>query len=196
MNRITLYSRTSGAVLPLLVALAQTSCASTTQTPKASASVSASMAETAKEDRPGSLVGDPSAGAASTDVAPVAGPVQIRRSAVKRAIQAGPPAFLQKVELDDRPVVAQGRFRGFRLNALRGDKSFWSGVDLKPGDVVTKVNGLPVERPEDMIRVFDSLKSAKEVRVDYEREGAAKTFAVPIVEDDAAPIAPASRPTN
>lgn len=104
---------------------------------------------------------------------------------MKRAIQAGPPAILQKVELDDRPVVAGGKFLGFRLNALRGDKNSRKGVDLKPGDVVTRVNGLPVEHPEDMIRVFDSLKDAKEVRVDYERNGAAKTLSVPIVEDEA-----------
>src|SRR5439155_21299852 len=65
----------------------------------------------------------------------------IRRSDVRRAVAEGVGAFLQRVEIDDRPVFLAGKFQGFRIAALRGDPRFWNGVDLRPGDVVMRVNG-------------------------------------------------------
>ncbi len=82
-------------------------------------------------------------------------------------------AFLQRVELDDRPVLAGGAFRGFRIRALHDD-AFWKGVDLRPGDVVTSVNGFPIERPEQAQVAFDSLQVASELRVTYDRDGSAR----------------------
>ncbi|MFO0679814.1 MAG: hypothetical protein U0169_25035 [Polyangiaceae bacterium] len=156
------------------------------ETPKSSASLNAEMASDAKSDRPGSLVKEE---APPPAVVEPSAPPTLKRSSLKRAAQAGPPVFLQKVELDDRPVFDAGKFHGLRLVALRGDRSFWSGVDLKPGDVVTKVNGVGVEHPEDMIRIFDTFATAKEVRVDYERNGSAKTLSLPVVDDEpGAPI--------
>ena len=41
---------------------------------------------------------------------------------------------------------------------------------MKPGDVVTAVNGFSIERPEQAQQAFLSLAVASELRVDYERE--------------------------
>jgi type II secretory pathway component PulC len=103
-------------------------------------------------------------------------------SAVRNAVAQGLGAFLQHVELDDKPVFVEGRFRGFRIKVLR-DAAFWSGVDLKPGDVVTSVNGLPIERPEQALRAFESLQSSSELRVSYERAGEPRELLYPIVDD-------------
>lgn len=103
-------------------------------------------------------------------------------SAVRNAVAQGLGAFLQHVELDDKPVFVAGKFRGFRIKALR-DAAFWSGVDLKPGDVVTRVNGLPIERPEQALKAFESLESSRELRVSYERGGEPRELLYPIVED-------------
>jgi len=113
--------------------------------------------------------------------AAVVPPGAIRRSAVRRALAAGPGAFLQRVELEDEPVFAKGRFHGFRIAKLRGDG--WEGIDLHPGDVVTRVNGKSVERPQDAFEVFHGLEVAREIRVDYERDGAPRAVAYPIVDD-------------
>lgn len=104
------------------------------------------------------------------------------RSAVHAAIAQGLGAFLQRVELDDKPVFVGGKFRGFRIAALR-DPAFWKGVDLKPGDVVTRVNGLPIERPEQALRAFESLDASSELRVSYERGGEPHELSYPIVDD-------------
>jgi type II secretory pathway component PulC len=106
----------------------------------------------------------------------------IFRSEVKAAIARGLGAFLQRVELADEPVFVAGRFHGFRIAALH-DPPFWEGVDLKPGDVVTSVNGLPIERPEQALAAFESLQTAKELRVAYERQGRLAYLVYPILDD-------------
>lgn len=121
----------------------------------------------------------PSASAAIVRVPPGS----IRRSAVRRVLAEGPGAFLQRVELDEEPVLAKGRFYGFRIAKLKGEPSFWEGVDLAPGDVVTRVNSKPVERPQDAFEVFHALEIARELRVDYERAGARRSLVFPIVDD-------------
>lgn len=92
------------------------------------------------------------------------------RADVHAAIGKGLGAFLQHVDLDSQPVMAAGKFHGFRIAALH-DAAFWKGVDLRPGDVVTSVNGFPIERPEQAQAAFDSLDVASELRVIYERDG-------------------------
>lgn len=120
----------------------------------------------------------------------------IRRSAIRDVLAAGPGAFLQKVSLDDHPVFEAGKFHGFRIAALQADS--FRGVNLKPGDVVTRVEGMPIEHPEEAIEAFQSLQVASELRVDYERDGVARILRYRIVEDDASPVAtqPGARPAK
>jgi type II secretory pathway component PulC len=116
----------------------------------------------------------------------------IRRSAVLNVLSAGFGAFLQKVTLDERPVFAAGKFHGFRVVAL--DPEQFRGVDLKPGDVVTRVEGMPIEHPEEAIQAFNSLQVASELRVDYDRDGVPRTLRYRIIEDDPSPPpAPATK---
>jgi type II secretory pathway component PulC len=104
------------------------------------------------------------------------------RSAVHAVVSQGLGYFLQRLELDDQPVFAGERFHGFRIARLR-DQPFWDGVDLKPGDVVTGVNGFPIERPEQAQMAFDSLEVASELRVAYERQGQPRELVYGIVDD-------------
>jgi len=105
----------------------------------------------------------------------------LARSMVRAAVADGLGVFLQHVEVDDQPVMTGGKFHGFRIAALHGD-DFWSGVDLKPGDVVTAVNGFPIERPEQAQTAFDSLQVASELRVAFERDGQAHELVYAIVD--------------
>ncbi|MDP9033795.1 MAG: hypothetical protein M3O50_03235 [Myxococcota bacterium] len=125
----------------------------------------------------------PDAGAPAARSLAAPRPLQLlRRHAVRAAVAQGLGILLQRVELDDRPVRVGGKFHGFRILALH-DGAFWAGVDLKPGDVVTTVNGLPIERPEQAQMAFESLEAASELRVAYEREGEARELVVPIVDE-------------
>jgi type II secretory pathway component PulC len=106
----------------------------------------------------------------------------LARSAVHAIVSQGLGYFLQRVDLEDQPVFAGRKFHGFRIARLH-DPQFWNGVDLKPGDVVTGVNGFPIERPEQAQTVFDSLEVASELRVDYDREGQTRELVYGIVDD-------------
>ncbi len=154
----------------------------------------------------GTGCGHASPPAAGTPVASLAAPAAvpsqassvpadaIARSAIREVLAAGPGAFLQKVSLDDHPVFAAGKFHGFRIAALQADS--FRGVDLKPGDVVTRVEGMPIEHPEEAIEAFNALQVASELRVDYERDGVPLVLRYRIVDDDSPappPAAPAKK---
>ena len=82
----------------------------------------------------------------------------IRRSAIRGVLAAGLGAFLQKVSVDDHPVFSAGKFHGFRITALEAES--FRGVDLQPGDVVTLIDGMPIEHPEEAIAAFNALEVA------------------------------------
>ncbi|HEY2513853.1 MAG TPA: hypothetical protein VGI39_23460 [Polyangiaceae bacterium] len=132
----------------------------------------------------GAAAAPPPASAAAPASSPSTGAATagLRRSAVRAVVAGGLGAFLQHVELDDQPAMKDGRFLGFRLARLR-DPGFWRGVDLHPGDVIVRVNGMPIEHPEEALEVFRSLDSASELRVEYERDGKPKELRYPIVND-------------
>jgi type II secretory pathway component PulC len=130
---------------------------------------------------PASPVSAPSAAASPRPVAGVSGHT-VARSAIHAAIAQGLGAFLQRLDLDDKPVLVASKFHGFRIAALR-DPPFWNGVDLKPGDVVTSVNGFPIERPEQAQAAFESLQVASELRVSYERDGEPRELVYSIVDE-------------
>jgi type II secretion system protein C len=124
---------------------------------------------------------------ASIAVSPAPAPPKVSdhrlaRSAVHEVVSQGLGAFLQHVEVDDQPVMVSGKFHGFRIAQLR-DQAFWSGIDLRPGDVVTGVNGFPIERPEQAQTAFESLEVASELRVAYERDGQPREIVYAIVDD-------------
>jgi hypothetical protein len=99
---------------------------------------------------------------------------------VKRVVSGGFGRFLQGVEVDDRPAFRDGKFLGFRLTDLRGELE---ACDLQRGDVITRVNGRAIERPEEAQAVFLALVTAKELVVDYERAGENRRLVLPIVDD-------------
>lgn len=106
-------------------------------------------------------------------------PKRLERAEVDRAVAAGLGRFLQHVSVE--ASVENGVFRGFRILELRPPGA-WVGVDLRAGDVVTRVNGQPIERPEQAYAVFVGLKQADRVVVSYVREGQPRELVIPIVD--------------
>jgi len=105
----------------------------------------------------------------------------VRRSDVRQVLSAGLGTFLQSVTLDvEHPVFRDGHFVGFRIVQTNG----WPpNIDLKAGDVVTAVNGYPVEHPEQAQQAFLSLAVASELRVDFERDGQPRSLRLAITDD-------------
>lgn len=103
---------------------------------------------------------------------------ELKRSDVRDAIQRGPGYFLQNVALDENVVMVNGKFHGW---VLRGINELWI-IDLNPGDVITKVNGVVPEQPDDAVTALQSLEKAKSLKVEYERNGKPRTLELPIVD--------------
>lgn len=102
----------------------------------------------------------------------------LKRADVKETIARGLGAFLQNVTVDDWPVMQEGKFHGFKIQTINPE---WA-VDLKPGDVVTRVNGIVPEHPEEADAALQSLEKSGTLKVDFERDGKAKTLELPIVD--------------
>lgn len=103
----------------------------------------------------------------------------IARAELDQVLAGGPGRFLQQVETE--PHLEEGRFVGFRLRALRAP--WMSGVDLREGDTLVSVNGMPVERPEQALSVWNGLHVASELTVEILRDGEPRQLRFAIEEE-------------
>lgn len=108
--------------------------------------------------------------------------VTLARADLQRAMDAGPQRFMSKVMLD--PFFIDRRFVGFRLSRFyEGDPRF-ADLDLRRGDVVLRVNGLPIGRPNQFMHAWNEVKHAREIRVDYLRGAEKRVLRVRILGAD------------
>jgi type II secretory pathway component PulC len=126
-----------------------------------------------------------SVAAAPAEPADDGAPVVLTRALVRQAVQDGIGRFLAEVDLS--PVIRGGRFVGFRLERARG-LARWNaaGLAVRRGDVVTRVNGSPIERPEQAQAVFAQLADADAIVLDVMRGEGAMTLRVAITPDPSA----------
>ncbi len=101
-------------------------------------------------------------------------PGTIARTELARVLDASPGLFLQHVQTE--PRFAHGRFHGWRVVSFFPGDARFAGVDLQAGDVVTRVNGKPIEQPDQFMAVWTELRTSRELVVDVERAGAARTL--------------------
>ena len=85
-----------------------------------------------------------------------------------RAATGIDPAQLAK-QVQVFPVFANGRMRGVRLAAGR-DSSLLESTGLKPTDLITSVNGIPLDGPARQSQLVSSLGAGR-VEVELERDG-------------------------
>ena len=72
------------------------------------------------------------------------------------------------------PVMDHGKLTGYRIYPA-GNPSQFNELGLKPGDVVTAVNGIPLTDPAQGMRVLSSLKTSEQVSVTLTRNGQTQT---------------------
>lgn len=105
-------------------------------------------------------------------------PGTLRRADVESVVDAGLGRFLSHVALE--PRVSAGKFAGWTIMALE-PPDLWQGVDLKPGDVVTRVNGMPIERETEAYDAFQAVRQASTLEVSYLRQNQPRTLRYAIV---------------
>lgn len=131
--------------------------------------------EAAAPPRPAATPAAPRA--ANAPAAPATPTGHLRRGDVDQIlVQQGPPWVLRRV-ISEEVIRRDGKFSGWRLVGLPDD---WRGIDLKPGDVVSRVNGLPVETPDEAWEAWKSVSRASELKIALTRDGAARELIIPI----------------
>ena len=68
------------------------------------------------------------------------------------------------------------------MSLFPGEPAFAS-LDLRPGDTVTRINGKPIERPEQAVAVWEELRTASDLVVDYRRDGERLALHFTIVDE-------------
>lgn len=183
-------ARASDHWLRRLAALAALGGACATSTPApggarstaatAPALLSAANAPTTAADPPPSLARPARAEAVVPSCEARRGRDGLRRTAVLRTLDGGLGNWLRNVDID--PKLEHGRFRGWIIRTLPGDDACYADLDLRAGDVVTRVNGHPVERPEEASDVWDALRTSSALVIDFTRAGQPHTLRFKIVE--------------
>jgi general secretion pathway protein C len=69
-----------------------------------------------------------------------------------------------------QPVFANGQQRGYRVYPGRNRQQF-SKLGLMPGDLVTAINGTPLDDPARGMEILQSMNAATQVTVTVERNG-------------------------
>jgi S1-C subfamily serine protease len=104
---------------------------------------------------------------------------QLERQDVVETVDAGLGAFLQDFSTEPS-LTPEGEFVGFKIVRIH-DRKKYEGLGIGPGDVVTSINGRPIERPTQAYAAFVSLKTAQSLDIEYLRGGRVMRLSLPIV---------------
>lgn len=128
---------------------------------------------------PDVLVGSNQPGEAAASASPgdPANPDEtvISRDELNRFIQKGPSFPLSMVEVE--PARVEGKFAGYRVLSVAPPAQATLQGHLEKGDIITHLNGVRVEKPDDYLNAWKLLADLSTLRIDFVRDDAA-TFSV------------------
>ena len=107
----------------------------------------------------------PGAPAPSTAALQTEAPIMDRM----RKLIANDPGLMADI-MRPQPVFAQGKQKGYRVYPGRNRQAF-SRLGLRPGDLVTAINGTPLDDPSRGQEVFGTLGSSSEAHITVIRGG-------------------------
>lgn len=98
----------------------------------------------------------------------------VSRAALLEVLDAGPGAFLAGIEMNAHFGDQRGdkRFDGWEIVRFWPDDPRYVAVDVRPGDVISTVNGKSFQRPENLFEIWTALRGADEIVVSGSRAGA------------------------
>jgi len=74
-----------------------------------------------------------------------------------------------------RPHIEDGRSAGISITGIKPNAIFRK-MRLRNGDIITGVNGNPIESVEDAVSVFEQLSTAAEIKLEIKRRGRQQTL--------------------
>lgn len=98
--------------------------------------------------------------------------ITVKRSQIDSAVQ-DINSLMKQVRI--RPHFTNGEPDGLRLTGIRPNSIFYR-MGLKSGDVITGVDGKNIVSVDDALKLYQSLQSSSNVKVDIKRMGRSKTM--------------------
>ena len=86
-----------------------------------------------------------------------------------RKLVSDDPGVIGQV-MRPQPVFAGGKMRGFRVYPGANRQAF-SRIGLRAGDLVTAINGTPLDDKDRAQEIFSTLNSSTDARVTVTRNG-------------------------
>lgn len=92
---------------------------------------------------------------------------------------ADPARMLQSVQT--RPIIRDGTLHGLEVRPTRNAREF-QRAGLRPGDVITAVDGVPLSAIQNPESLFDGLSGQSQVGIVVERGGAAVPLNIQLID--------------
>lgn len=135
--------------------------------------------ETLRLPRPdGSTAGAPTSAAPVQAAAPA--PTATDEPRIQRSEWLGDPERLLQV-VRARPVIQDGALYGLEVSPTRNARQFQQ-AGLRPGDVITSVNGMPLSAIDDADSLFQDLAGQLRVDLVVERDGQALPLSIQLID--------------
>lgn len=106
---------------------------------------------------------------------------------LQRTLDAGPGIFLRGVDI--KPRFIERQFIGWEIIEFMPCENRFDSVDLRPGDVIGRVNQRELARPEHLASLWAELRTARVITVDISRSDGDFQLRFE-VSDDAKPARP------
>jgi len=100
---------------------------------------------------------------------------------IRRMVQQDPGILDQVMRTVPSYDNAAGKLRGFRAYPGR-NRTIFSKLGLKPGDLVTAINGQPLDDPQHGQEVLNTIQSSNSVTVTVERGGQKEDISLNIAQ--------------
>jgi type II secretory pathway component PulC len=94
----------------------------------------------------------------------------VDRNELVAVLDEGPGNFLSGVQVE--PYFRDERFAGWEIISFWPAAPRYASVDLRRGDIITKVNGKEIKRPKQLSSLWSELRDAAAIEVDGLRDGA------------------------
>ena len=93
----------------------------------------------------------------------------------REALVSDPQSLMSLVQAVPELDKATGRLKGYRISPGR-DRQLLGRFGLVNGDIVTAVNGVPLDNPIKGLEILRDLTTASSVNLDVERKGVMQSF--------------------
>lgn len=92
----------------------------------------------------------------------------VTRQEIERFRDRGPAYVLTLMQFE--PVHGDAGFQGFKIVEARDNARQFMTPLMQMGDVITHINGVRIERPDDFLQAWKTLEDASVIRIDLVRD--------------------------